>query len=189
MVDVEPHTGEPVEPTGVRQAELAQRVDEQTLDAAHVRGRAEPVVDVQDRVADELTGAVVGDVAAALHRHEFGADRGRLALQVVFEVGPHPVGEHVRMLQQQQVLLRPVLEQRRLQGERLPVRHAAEPSDPERRGRWSQLCGPVLRLEDLLDPLEEAGRVGTVERPVVPAHGEVADRVDGDGLAAVGRRP
>ena len=57
-----------------------ERVDEQTLDAADVRRRAEPVVDVQDRVADELTGAVIGDVAAALDRHEFGADRGRLTL-------------------------------------------------------------------------------------------------------------
>ena len=89
MVDVEPHAGEPVEPAGVRQTEFAQRVDQQPLDTAHVRRRAEPVVDVQDRVADELAGAVVGDVAAALDRHEFGADRGRLALQVVVEVGPH----------------------------------------------------------------------------------------------------
>ena len=33
---------------------------------------------------------------------------------------------------------------------------------------------------------EERSGVGTVEGPVVPAHRQVADRVDGDGLAAVG---
>ena len=133
MVDVEPDTGEPVEPAGVRQAEFSKGVDEQALHTAHVRRRAEPVVDVQDRIADELTGAVIGDVAAALHRHEFGADRGRLTLQVVLEIGPHPVREHVGMLEQQQMLLRPVFEQAGLQRERFPVRHAAEPTDPERR--------------------------------------------------------
>ena len=48
-----------------RQAELGERVDDQLLDVAHVLGGAEPVAHVDDRIADELAGAVVGDVAAA----------------------------------------------------------------------------------------------------------------------------
>ena len=86
MVDVEPDPGEAGQSTGVRQPQFAERVDQQALDPADVVGRPEPVVDVEDRVADELAGAVVGDVAAALHGDQLGADRGRLALQVVREV-------------------------------------------------------------------------------------------------------
>ncbi len=104
MVDVEPDPGEPLEPTGVRQPEFGQRVDDQTFDVAHVRRCAEPVVDVDDRVADQLAGAVIGDVATALDRDQFGADRCRLAAQVGGQVGPLAVGEHVRVLEQQQVL-------------------------------------------------------------------------------------
>ncbi len=125
----------PVEAAGVRQAEFAEGVDEQALDAADVVGRAEPIVDVQDRIADELAGAVIGDVAAALDGDEFRSDRGRFAAQVVVEIGPRPVGEHVRMFEQQQVLLATVLEQRRLDRQRLAVRDPAEPTDPERRAR------------------------------------------------------
>ena len=127
---VEPHTGELVEPTGVGQPQFGERVDDQTLDVADVRRRPETVVDVDDRVADELAGTVVGDVAAALHRDEFRADRRRLAAQVGRQVGPAAVGEHVRMFEQQQMLSAAVLEQGRLDRERLAVRHSAQPADP-----------------------------------------------------------
>ena len=53
-------------------------------------GRAEPVVDVEDRVPDELAGTVVRDVAAALDRDEFGADRGWFTSQVVLEIARAP---------------------------------------------------------------------------------------------------
>ncbi len=133
MIDVEPHTGEALEATGVRQAQLGERIDDQAFDAAHVVGRAEPVADVEDRVPDELAGAVVRDVAAAFDRDEFGADRGGFTTQVVLEVGSGPVGEHVRMFEQQQMLLVAVLEQRRLDRQRLAIGDAPEPADVQRR--------------------------------------------------------
>ena len=82
-----------------------QRVDDQLLDVAHVLGGAEPVADVDDRIADELARAVVGDVAAAADADQLGADGRRIAAQVVAEVRARPVREHVRVLEQQQVLL------------------------------------------------------------------------------------
>ena len=85
---VEPHAGEPLEPAGVRHAQLGERVDHEPLDVAHVTRRAEAVVEVEDRVADELPGPVIGDVAAALDRDELGADRRRLAAQVGGRVRP-----------------------------------------------------------------------------------------------------
>ena len=86
-VGVDPDAGVLGETTGTRETELRQRVDEQLLDAVHVIGRAERVVDRQDRVPDELARTVVGDVAAALHGDEIGTDRGRITPQVGGEVG------------------------------------------------------------------------------------------------------
>ena len=58
----------------------------------------------EDRVADELPGTVVGDVAAAVGAHELGADVGRRHEHVA-EVGAHAERVHVRVLEQQQVVV------------------------------------------------------------------------------------
>ena len=58
----------------------------------------------EDRVADELAGAVVGDVAAAVGLHQLGADLGRRHEQVA-QVGPHAERVDVRVLEQQQVVV------------------------------------------------------------------------------------
>ena len=130
-VDVDPHAGVLGEPADSREPELAQHIDQQLLDAAHVFGRAERVGDRQDRVPDELAGAVVCDVAAALDGDEVGADRGRVAAQVGLAGRPAAVREDVVVLEQQQVLLRAMLEQRGLDGQRLAVRHPAQPAHAE----------------------------------------------------------
>src|SRR5262245_53402591 len=72
-------------------------------------------------------------------------------------------------------------------------RYGTRPSQRTRRGRLlfpvpsiSELGGPVPGLDDLLDPLEEAGGVGAVEGAVVPAHRQVADRMDRDRFGSVG---
>ena len=163
-------------------------VDQQALDTAHVRRRAEPVVDVEDRIADELPGPVVGDVAAALDRHEVGADRGRVAPGCV-EVGALAVREHVRVFEQQQMLL-DVRGRTAPAGRASASRYGTRPSQRTRSGarRRHSSADQSLVSRICLDPLEEAGRVGAVEGPVVPAHRQVADRMDGDRLAAVGGR-
>ena len=78
-VDADPHAGVVVEATDVGHAELGAGVrDDHALDRADVVGGAQRVRHVDDRIADQLAGAVVGDVAAALHRHQLGADRRRI---------------------------------------------------------------------------------------------------------------
>ena len=97
-------------------------------------------------------------------------------------------------------------EQRLLHRQRLAVGHRPNQrtrsgdvhrADPARRhggtcrNRFSDAHSSVdqsFGLEDLLDPDEEAGGVGAVERAVVPRHRQVADRVDDDRLGAVGQR-
>ena len=180
-VGIDPHAGVLGEPTG-RHAERGQRVDHQLLDVAHVLGGPHPVRHVDDRIADELPRPVIRDVTAAADADQLGTDVSGVAAQVAVEVRPWAVREDVRMLEQQQVLLASTVEQRLLDGQRLPVRDRAEPADAQHQTS----DGPVPRLQDLLDPLEEVGGVGAVERSVVPRHGEVADRMDGDRLAAVG---
>ena len=209
---VDPDTRVLGEPPGV-DAERGERVDHELLDVADVAERAELVDDRQDRVADELTRAVVGDVAAAAHRDEVGADRGGVAPQVGVEVGPRPVREHVRVLEQQEMVLPPVREQRFLDGQRLAVRNRPPTRNvsshrtgvpavvrrvpgvpPDLGSRNTRMCvrqnspdqSLVSRIS--LSASEEAGGVGAVERAVVPGHREVADRVDDDRLGAVGQR-
>ena len=90
-----------------------------------------------------------------------------------------PVGEHVVVLEQQQMLLRSPtdcgVEERLLDGERFAVRHAAEPSDAERRDAhvdpaMSELRAPVARLEDLAEAIQAASpqRSDTTEWPSQP---------------------
>ena len=129
--------------------EFLQRVHHEALDGAHVVARAQRVGHVHDGVPDQLAGTVIGDVAAALHRHQIGTDRRRIDEHVGGQIGTRTVREHVRMLEQQQVVAGAVLEQRLLQRERLAVRHASEPADAQRTGGHadSELRGPVAGLE------------------------------------------
>ena len=90
------------------------------------------------RVADQLPRAVVGDVAAALHPHQFRAHRGRLHPEVAGQVRARAMGEHVRMLQQEEVVLTAVGEDGLLQCQRLAVRHATEPAHAQRAGHPAQ---------------------------------------------------
>ena len=101
---VDPHPRVLGEAAGA-DAERGERVDDHLFDVADVAGGVELVGDGEDRIADELAGTVVGDVAAAAHGDELGADVGGVAAQVVGEVRPRPVREHVRVLEEQQMLL------------------------------------------------------------------------------------
>ena len=95
---------------------------------------AHAVVDGEDRVTDELARAVVGDVTAPLDGDQLGADCRGIALEVRGQVGTRPVGEHMGMLQEQQVPAPAVVEQGGLDLEGLSIRNASEPPKPERGG-------------------------------------------------------
>jgi hypothetical protein len=109
--------------------ERGEGVDQELFDVADVLGRTETVAHVDDRIADELAGAVVRDVAAPPDPDEVGTDGCRVAVQVVGEVRPRSVGEHVRVLEQEEVLLTAAVEEGLLHRQRLPVRDGAEPPD------------------------------------------------------------
>ena len=128
-VGVDPHARVLGEPAGV-DAEGGERVDDDLLDVADVAGGVELVGDGEDRIADELAGPVVRDVAAAADGDELGADVGGFAAQVVVEVRARPVREHVRVLEQQQMLLVRPREQRLLDRQRLAVGHASPATEP-----------------------------------------------------------
>ena len=94
-------------------------------------GGAEPVGDVDDRIPHQLARAVVRDVAATPDADQLGPDLDRVAAQVGREVGARAVREDVRMLEQQQVLLEPAIEQGLLDRQRLPIGDRAEPADAQ----------------------------------------------------------
>ncbi len=153
-VGVDPDAGVVTQPPGVREPELAEAVDDHLLDRADVRdGVGEPAAtrpmlrrQGQDRIADELAGSVVRHVAAPVHADERGADGSRVDQDVGLEVGPRPVREHVGVLEQQQVLLVPVGEERLLQPERLGIADAPEPPHPQRPGRSGHSSADQSRL-------------------------------------------
>ena len=108
-----------------------------------------PSADVEDRVADQLAGAVVGDVAAPVGVHELGAD-GLGVDEDVLGLGPHAERVHVRVLEQEQVLARVrALDKRLLQHVRVPVADAPEPADAQLAPDvGSKLGRPVAGLDE-----------------------------------------
>ena len=132
-----PHPGEPAVHRRLH-AEIGERVDEHPLERAHVRddvARAlAPLRQRDDRVADELTRAVVRDVAAAVGVHEIGADRRRRH-EHVRRVGACAERVDVGVLEQEQVVITGSLVERPLECVGIRVRDAAEPSCPERHPR------------------------------------------------------
>jgi hypothetical protein len=129
-VDVDPHARVLPQPAG-GQPECGDGVDHELFDVADVLGGTETVAHVHDRIADELAGAVVRDVAAPPDPDEVRADGRRVAVQVVGEVGPRPVREDVRVLEQEEVLLATTVEQGLLHRQRLAVRDGTEPPDAQ----------------------------------------------------------
>jgi hypothetical protein len=132
---VDPHARVVVDAAGAGEADVGQRVDHDLLEGVDVRGGvgdARLRRQREDRVADELAGAVVGDVATTAHLHELGADRRR-GHEHVGEVGADAEGVGVRMLLEQQVVVRRPLEQRLLHRERVPVADPSDPADAEHR--------------------------------------------------------
>ncbi len=106
-------------------------MDHDLLDTVHVRRhRTRRGGDVHNGVGDELARAVVRDVATPVAGHEFGADESRVD-EHVGPIGVHPEGEHVRVLEQQQVVVASTVVQGALQRVRLRVRDPAEPANSE----------------------------------------------------------
>ncbi|MEI2706597.1 MAG: hypothetical protein V9E89_15410 [Ilumatobacteraceae bacterium] len=138
----DPHPWVLGEDPGVVDPEIAEGGNDDALDGGHVAGGVQRVMGVDDGVADELAGAVVGDVTTALDADQFGVDGGGVDAHVHRQIGARPVGEDVRVLQQQQMVLGAVVEQRLLQGQRLAVRNPPQPAGPQRgdaRGQSSLL--------------------------------------------------
>ena len=128
-IDTNPHAGVLVEAADIFDAELGETGHDHTLDRAHVLCRAHRVWHVDDRIADELARTVIGHIPASPHRHEFGADGAWVNQDVDGKVGAWSVGEDVRMLEEQQMILDAVTEQRLLHRERLAVGNPPEPAN------------------------------------------------------------
>ena len=129
-----PHAGVLVETADVGDTQLLQRTHDKTLEGAHMVAGTQRIGHVHNGVPDQLTRAVVRHVATTLHAHQLGTHRRRVDEHIGGQVGPRAVGEHVRVLEQQQMVERAVLEHRLLQCQRFAIRHAPEPADAQRTG-------------------------------------------------------
>ena len=91
-----------------------------------------PTGHVEDRVTDQLTRTVVGDVATPISLDELGTKRTKLISvdQQVLTGGAATRGDRVGMLQEKQMITA-TDEQRPLKGQRVSVRDPPEPTDPK----------------------------------------------------------
>ncbi len=130
---VDPHARELVVAGAAGQAEVGERVDDEALQPVHVRrARRDVVGHGDDRVRHELAGTVVGHVAAAVGALERRADR-RGVDEDVPVVGVRAERVDVRVLQQEEVVVRGLAGQRVLQRGGLVVRDRPEGPDAQHR--------------------------------------------------------
>ena len=88
-------------------SEARQGPDHRFLQAPDVgHDIAFPFSQIDNRVADNLAGAVVSDVAAAVDLEEFDAQLGQAvaAEQHVFQAAVAAQGQHMRMFEQQELV-------------------------------------------------------------------------------------
>ena len=109
-VGIDPHAGVAGAAAGAGQAEVGERVDESCSTRAHVGDgvghAAAPLAGHgEDRVADELAGPVVGDVAAPVGRAPARRRPTPAATSTLAEVGPDAERVDVRVLEQQQLVV------------------------------------------------------------------------------------
>jgi hypothetical protein len=88
--------------------------------------------DVEHRIADELTGSVVGDVAATIGGHHRSADRRRID-QHIGRIGVHAERVHVGVFQQEEPVAPTLVEQGTLDHRRFIIGNGSEPTDVQRR--------------------------------------------------------
>ena len=131
-----PHPWVVGQATDVVEAEVSQHVDHEGLDGDHVgfavrQTTAAPAGDREDRVADQLSRPVVGDVAASVGPDELGAHLSRRAEQVP-EVAAHAERVDVRVLEQEQVVVDTLGEQPPLERVGVAVADPPQPADVQR---------------------------------------------------------
>ena len=136
-VRIDPDTVVTGEPTGL-DAEVGEDVEKELFDALDVRRSVSHTAAPfpghgEDRVPDELTGAVVGDVTAPVGGRNGGPHRLDIDKQVL-PWGPLRQRDDVVMLQQKQVVTG-VRTQLLLQRERVGVGDSPEPANPQARLR------------------------------------------------------
>ena len=93
----DPHPAASLDPRGA-QARAGAGPYQRFLDGPHVGDHVDRLAEPDDRVPDQLAGAVPGDLAAPVHLHH---GRARVAYGPVQRTRPLPGREHRLMLQQQ----------------------------------------------------------------------------------------
>ena len=156
---------------------------------------AQPGAQIDDRINDQLSGPVIGHIAAAPRLEQLDAELAppSLVRQHVLRMRRCAESDDVRVLQQQQLVRdgpgAPLPHQALLQPQRVAVRDEAEPPDlvdPDERGQvggcgiqgfraarrrgaggQDRSGGLGEALEELFQRGEEARRVGSIYEPVI----------------------
>ena len=98
-IDTDPHARILGQAPHIADTQLGECADNQQLDRSYVVGRTQCIGHVDKRITDQLSRAVICDVAATAHTDELCPHRGGSNLDVRGEIRSRPVSEDVRMFQ------------------------------------------------------------------------------------------
>jgi hypothetical protein len=102
-----PHSGQPGDSAGA-DSELLQRINQNLFDGAHVGADiAFPLAQIDDRVADDLAGPMVGHIPAAIGLVQFNAFLPQYGLgeEQIFIAPVAADGDDVGVLDEEQMIL------------------------------------------------------------------------------------
>jgi hypothetical protein len=129
---IDPHAGHAFHSPAPGEPEVGEYVDDELFDRVDVgRDRAGAARYVPDDVADELSGPVVGDIAAPVGPVHRGPDSRRIVDEHVFRSGPHAERVHRWVLEEEQVVVAAAVGvEAPLKSEPVFVADAAQPTNP-----------------------------------------------------------
>ena len=143
LLPSDPHAGEPLDPSR-GDAVVGGRANQDLFQISNVAVNVAPIgCEIDDRIADDLTGPVICNVAAAagfVHLDTARSQRlGRRENMRSAAAGARTERQHVRMLEEQQQVVDaarpPVVGERTLQRQRVAIRDEPEPAHIERSHR------------------------------------------------------
>jgi hypothetical protein len=102
---------------------------------------------VQQRISNQLSWSVIGDVASAMNGNKFCANCIWIAFQILLKVGLLTIGKHMLMFKKQQMLIYAMLKNGLLQYQRFRIRNTAKPSHMKWRSGCAHECAGKLALQ------------------------------------------
>jgi hypothetical protein len=102
---------------------------------------------VQQRISNQLSWPVIGDVSTAMNSNELCPNLRWIAFQILFKIGVLTVGKYMLMLEKQKVLIYAMFKHCLLNRQRFGIWNTAKPSQMKWRSGCAHECAGKLALQ------------------------------------------